>query len=59
MLWHMGFYERAYGAAAEEYGRQRAEKYGRIARAWQVVKVTAAIALVIGIIYMWHVGGQG
>ena len=54
----MSFFGRAYGAAADEYGKQRAEKYGRVARAWRGFQIVVIIALGIGIFYMWSVGHQ-
>jgi hypothetical protein len=52
----MGFMDRAWNSAAEEYGRVRAEKYGRLIRIWRGVQVLAGIALTIGVIYCYHLG---
>lgn len=52
----MGFQDRAWNAAADEYGRQRAEKYGKVAKATQLFKLVVGVALVIGIIVMWNIG---
>lgn len=49
----MGFYDRAWNAAAEEYGRTRAEKYGAVARFIRFMQVGIMIALAIGIGYLW------
>jgi len=45
----MGFFERAWYAGAEEYGRKRAEQYGRRAAFGRLLAVLAIVALVIGI----------
>lgn len=45
------FHRRAWMAGAEEYGRVRAEKYGRWARAWQAIQLFACVLLVIGIVW--------
>jgi hypothetical protein len=55
----MGFMDRAWNSAADEYGRARAEKYGRIMRVWRAIQVCIGIALALGIAYLRHVGGQG
>ena len=52
----MGFHDRAWNAAADEYGKQRAEKYGKVARAVRLFKLAVGVALVIGIIVMWNIG---
>lgn len=46
----MTFFGRAYDAAAQEYGRSRAEKYGRVARflRWCQVAGLIAVALLVG-----------
>lgn len=49
----MGFYDRAWNAAAEEYGRTRAEKYGAVARFIRFIQVTAILALCLGILILW------
>jgi hypothetical protein len=54
----MDFMGRAWNSAAEEYGRVRAEKYGRLMRVWRTIQVCMGIALALGIVYLWHVGGQ-
>lgn len=54
----MGFFERARAAGAEEYGRRRAEQYGRTARFGRFLALLAIVALVIGIGYAVH-GGLG
>lgn len=53
MITSMGFYDRAWNAAADEYGRTRAEKYGVVARFVRFVQVTVGIALVVGIVILW------
>lgn len=49
----MGFHDRAWNAAAEEYGRKRAEKYGAVARFIRTVQVAVIIALAIGVWVLW------
>jgi hypothetical protein len=49
----MGFFDRAWNSAADEYGRTRAEKYGAIARLVRTVQVVMIVALAIGIGYLW------
>jgi hypothetical protein len=44
----MGFQDRAWRAAADEYGRARAEKYGRIAKAGRALAGLAMVVLVFG-----------
>ena len=46
----MTFHEKAWEAAAMEYGRVRAELYGRIARLLRWVKIVAILAAVITIV---------
>lgn len=46
----MSFHGKAWEAAAAEYGRVRAERYGRLARAWQWFKILAFLAGVIVIV---------
>lgn len=46
----MSFYRTAREAAAMEYGRVRAEKYGRRARAGVVAGLLLAGALMVGIV---------
>jgi hypothetical protein len=41
------FFERAWHSGADEYGRARAEKYGRRARWWALIKLAAIVVLVI------------
>jgi len=55
----MGFMDRAWDSAADEYGKNRAEKYGRLMRAWRAIQVVACLLLALGIAYMAHTGGQG
>lgn len=52
----MGFYDRAWSAAADQYGRDRSEKYGKVAKAIRLFQLAAAVALAIGIIVMWNIG---
>jgi predicted lysophospholipase L1 biosynthesis ABC-type transport system permease subunit len=54
----MGFFARARAAGAEEYGRRRAEAYGRTAQFLRLLGLLAIVALVIGIGYAAH-GGLG
>lgn len=49
----MGFFDRAWNSAADEYGRTRAEKYGAVARVIRAVQVVVMIALALGIGYLW------
>lgn len=44
------FFKTARHAGAMEYGRVRAEKYGRTAKVWAAFGWLAALVLVIGII---------
>ena len=46
----MSFFRTAWHAGAAEYGRTRAEKYGRRARALTVLGVGTAAVLVVGIV---------
>lgn len=46
----MSFYKTAWHAGAAEYGRARAEKYGRRAKALTMLGVLAAALLVVGIV---------
>jgi len=55
----MGFMDRAWNSAADEYGRARAEKYGRLMKVWRVVQVVACLVLAAGIAYLAHLGQQG
>lgn len=55
----MSFHRRAWHAAAAQYGSDRSEKYGRIARAIRVVKIIAVVMLVAGIFYLWRLGQHG
>lgn len=49
----MGFFDRAWGAAADEYGRSRAERYGQLARLWRAVQLLGALALAAGVVWLW------
>lgn len=49
----MGFFDRAWDSAADEYGRSRAEKYGAVARMIRAVQVVAIVVLALGIGYLW------
>jgi hypothetical protein len=53
MIVSMGFYDRAWNAAADEYGRTRAEKYGVVARFVRFVQVVIGVALAVGIVVLW------
>ena len=46
----MSFFKTAWHAGAAEYGRARAERYGRIAQGISVLGVLLAVVLVAGII---------
>jgi hypothetical protein len=46
----MSFFQTARRAGAEEYGRRRAESYGKQARASAVLGVLLAVVLVLGIV---------
>lgn len=48
----MGFFDHAWKAAAEQYGADRSEKYGKIARFWAGLQVVAIILFVAAIAYM-------
>lgn len=50
----MTFHRRARNAAADEYGRQRAERYGRIARARAALGILAVFLLTLGVIAAAH-----
>lgn len=54
----MGFFRTAWHAGADQYGRSRAEQYGRRARAGRLVAVLAIVMLVIGIVVAVQ-GGLG
>jgi hypothetical protein len=54
----MGFFERAHIAGAQEYGRLRAEKYGRRAKFGRFLAVLAIVALLFLTGYAAH-GGLG
>jgi hypothetical protein len=43
----MSFHKRAWNAAADEYGRQRAEQYGRYAKARAILGVLTISVIVI------------
>jgi uncharacterized integral membrane protein len=43
----VSFFRTARNAAAAEYGRNRAEKYGRVAGVWRAVKVGFWCALLV------------
>lgn len=55
----MWFYTRAWTAAAEQYGKDRAEKYGRIAKIVRAFYVLACLALILGIVHLWNLGQAG
>lgn len=46
----MTFHKRAWYAAADEYGRQRAEKYGRYASVGRSLGLLAVFLLTLGVI---------
>ena len=48
----MSFFERAWNAGADEYGRTQAGRYARRAKALAVVGSFVAVMLVIGIVYV-------
>ncbi len=54
----MDFFERAWHSAAEQYGRDRAEKYGRVARGLALGRLLAIVVLVI-LISIAYSGGFG
>lgn len=54
----MSFFKTAWRAGAEEYGRARAQKYGRIARTGAALGWLVAALLVLGIVLAAH-GGFG
>lgn len=49
----MSFFERAWHSAAHEYGRARAEQYGRWAKLGNALGVVLCVALALGIIFLW------
>lgn len=49
----MGFFQTARRAGAEEYGKARAEKYGRQERWFRIV---IALAVVAFLFYCWTLG---
>jgi hypothetical protein len=55
----MGFFEKAWGSAAETYGAARAEKWGKVARFWRALQLLLGVLLIIGIVYMWTLGQEG
>lgn len=55
----MDFFGRAWNSAADQYGRDRGEKYGTIARLINWLAVIASIALIMGITYIIERGPQG
>ena len=55
----MTFHRRAWYAAADEYGRRRAESYGRIARARLGLALLAVVLLIIGCIIAAQSGFGG
>lgn len=54
----MSFHSRAWHSAADEYGKQRAEQYGRIARGIRTAKVIGALCLLLAMAY-FLVTGRG
>jgi hypothetical protein len=54
----VSFQRRAWYAAADEYGRRRAERYGAYARAGRGVCWLAGVLLLVGIVVAAH-GGFG
>jgi hypothetical protein len=50
----MGFFDRAWYSAAEQYGVNRAEKYGRIAKLGRFLALLACLALAAGIVVLWQ-----
>lgn len=55
----MGFFDIAWRAAAEAYGASRAEKYGKVARAWRVVQMLMVIVLILAIVWAANSGAEG
>ena len=49
----MSFFERAWHSAAHEYGRARAEQYGRWAKIGNVLGALLCVLLALGIVYLW------
>jgi len=50
----MGFFDRAWYSAAEQYGANRAEKYGRIAKLGRALAALACLVLAAGIVVLWQ-----
>lgn len=51
----MSFFRKAWYSGAEEYGKARAEKYGKIARLGNWIAFLSIMAFVG---YCWHLGQQ-
>lgn len=49
----MGFFERAWDSAGHEYGRARAEQYGRWAKVLRALQLLACVLLALGIVFLW------
>lgn len=54
----MGFFERAWRSAGDEYGRTRAEKYGKWAKLLRTIQLLMMVALVIGIVHLYRTGAR-
>lgn len=54
----MDFYRHAWRAGAEQYGRNRAERYGRLALLGMVLGWVAAGVLFLAVVYMAQRGPQ-
>lgn len=48
----MSFFRRAWYSAADQYGRDRSEAYGRRAKLGAFLGVIAIVVLVMGIVYV-------
>jgi hypothetical protein len=55
----MGFGQHAWKAAAEQYGANRAEKYGAIFKIVVFLQVVMCIVFAVGIIYLINIGPRG
>lgn len=48
----MSFFGRAWDSAADRYGANRAEQYGRIAKAKAVLGIVAIVIMLMAVVYV-------